>query len=58
MRSLNSLITLSVVAFATNALKVAILSDMHLQPYYNPNISASHFCQDYFPTNIYIGGAA
>ncbi|CDW83200.1 UNKNOWN [Stylonychia lemnae] len=51
MRSISQFLTLSVVAVATNALKFAVLSDMHLQPYYDPNIDAQHFCQNYFIKN-------
>jgi len=44
MRTFSNLITLSVAAAVSNAIKVAVLSDMHLQPFYNPNVNASQFC--------------
>ena len=49
MRYLFQTITLSFLVFFTNAIKVAVLSDMHLQPFYNPNISADQYCQNRFP---------
>lgn len=44
MKSFSKVLPLSLLALSANALKVAIISDLHLQPYYNPNVDATTFC--------------
>ena len=56
MKSMLRIIPLSVLALLlplnhkfTQAYKVAILSDLHLQPYYDPYVDVSSYCQSKLP---------
>lgn len=45
-----ALLPLTLLALTSNCLKFAILSDVHVAPFYDPNLDDTTFCQSHFST--------